>query len=108
MERYSRSEEGAVYSFGWKEEDGSITWDPMHGDPLQLVPEESRAEICAYLNEGHNPDDDSAYTVEIHGEVCPLSRYVMQERLAKADGDWTKVMQDVVVRRILFCSWMMP
>ena len=33
LERYSRTEEGALYTFGWKEEDGTILWDPMNGDP---------------------------------------------------------------------------
>ena len=102
MERYSKCEDGPLYSFGWKEDDGSITWDPMHGEPLQLVPEEFRDDVCNFLNEGRDADADNIYTVEINGEVCPLSRYIMQERLEKADGDWTRVMRDVVVRRILF------
>ena len=37
-ERYSRMPEGALYTFGWKEDDGSITWDPMNSEPLQLIP----------------------------------------------------------------------
>ena len=44
----------AVYTFGWKMEDGTIQWDPMHGEPLQLVPEAHREEVCAYLNEGRD------------------------------------------------------
>ena len=102
LERYARTEEGAVYTFGWKQDDGSILWDPMHGEPLQLVPEEQRADICAWLNEGRDIEDEHIFHVEITGEICPLSRYMFQERLEKADGDWTKVMEDIVVRRFFF------
>ncbi len=102
LERYSRSEEGAVYSFGWKEEDGSVTWDPMHGDPLQLVPFEYREEVCASLNEGLDEDSPNYHKVEIVGEPCPLSRYYFRDRLEKYDGDWTRVVQDIIVKRITF------
>ena len=97
VERYARTPEGAIYTFGWKEEDGSITWDPMHGEPLMLVPNAFREEICKSLNEGR--DADSQYQVEINGDICPLSRFYFKERLDKCDGDWTKVMESVVVRR---------
>ena len=102
LERYSRTEEGALYTFGWKEEDGSILWDPMNGDPLQLVPIKNRQEICDYLNAGRDTEDDSSYSVEITGEVCPLSRFIFNERLEQANGDWTKVMDQIVVKRIIF------
>lgn len=102
LERYSRTEEGALYTFGWKEEDGSILWDPMNGDPLQLVPIKNRQEICDYLNAGLDTEDDSSYSVEITGEVCPLSRFIFNERLEQANGDWTKVMDQIVVKRIIF------
>jgi len=99
LERYSRTEQGALYTFGWKEEDGSITWDPMHGEPLQLIPNEYRTSICERLNEGLNPDDH--HCVEIVGDVCPLSRYIFQERLDKYEGDWTKVLDEVAVKRFV-------
>ena len=97
LERYARKPEGALYTFGWKEDDGSISWDPMHGEPLLLVPNAYREEIAASFNEGRDPDKQ--YCVEINGDICPLSRFYFKERLEKCDGDWTKVMQSVVVRR---------
>lgn len=102
VERYTHREDGACYTFGWKEEDGSIQWDPMHGDPLQLVPEENRADLCAWLNEGRDAEDEHQFQVEITGEICPLSRYMFQERLEQADGDWTKVLEDIVIKRFFF------
>ena len=98
LERYARTEEGALYTFGWKEEDGSITWDPMHGEPLQLIPMAQREDIGNWLNEGRGEDD---FQVEIRGDICPLSRFMFQERMQKYNGDWTKVAGDIVVRRML-------
>ncbi|MFO0919847.1 MAG: serine protein kinase [Planctomycetaceae bacterium] len=97
VERYAKTPEGALYTFGWKEDDGTITWDPMHGDPLQLIPHAAREEVCRQLNEGR--DHDKQYVVEISGEVCPLSRYYFRERLDKSNGDWTKVLESIVVKR---------
>jgi serine protein kinase len=96
VERYSHSDNGAIYTFGWKEDDGTTTWDPMHSEPLQLVPHEQRAEVCAWLNEGRSLDD---YNAEINNDVCPLSRFLFKERLEKYDGDWTKVLDELVVKR---------
>lgn len=97
LQRYSRTTEGAQYTFGWKEDDGSITWDPMNGEPLQLIPHAYREEVCAPLNEGRNKTTDAL--VEIQGDVCPLSRFYFKERLEAANGDWTKVLESVVVKR---------
>ena len=99
LERFSRAPEGALYTFGWKEEDGSITWDPMNSEPLQLIPVEFREQVCAELNEGH--DEDEPDRVEITGDVCPLSRFVFKERLQEHGGDWTKVLGDIVVKRFV-------
>ncbi|MFT4557675.1 MAG: PrkA family serine protein kinase [Planctomycetales bacterium] len=98
LQRYSRSDEGAIYAFGWKEEDGSVTWDPMNGDPLQLIPVAHRTDISSWLNEDRGPND---YDVEIVGDICPLSRFVFKERLEKCNGDWSRVLEDIVVRRVI-------
>uniref|UniRef100_A0A7C2NX29 Serine protein kinase n=1 Tax=Schlesneria paludicola TaxID=360056 RepID=A0A7C2NX29_9PLAN len=97
LERYSRRPDGALYTFGWKETDGSVTWDPMHGDPMQLIPAAFREEICAELNTGRDPTKHT--TVEIEGDVCPLSRFYFRQRLEECGGDWTKVLDSVVVKR---------
>jgi len=38
LEEYTRTDAGALYSFAWKNPDGTYAKDPMHGEPLQLVP----------------------------------------------------------------------
>ena len=99
LERYSRRDEAAIYSYGWKEEDGSIVWSPMNDEPLKLVPVGEREAVCAYLNEGRDADDP--HVVSIVGDLNPLCRYMFRERMEKHNGDWTKVVKDVTVRRIL-------
>src|SRR5262249_21259239 len=51
IEEYSRTDAGQLFSFAWKGADGTWTKDPMHGEPLQLVPEEHRAALLEMLNE---------------------------------------------------------
>ena len=103
LERYTRQPEGALYTFGWKteDEDGNerVLWDPMNGEPLQLVPKEHREEVCAFLNEGQ---PENAHAIAIAGDVCPLSRFYFQEQLEAADGDWTRVLDRIVVKRLFF------
>lgn len=96
IERYSLQAEGALYTFGWMEKDGSITWDPMNGDPLQLIPHAYRQELCDQLNE---EVQNATYPIEIKGDVCPLSRFYFRERLSEENGDWTKVLGSIVVKR---------
>ena len=59
LERYSRVEEGSLYSFSWKEEgpDGEEFYAPcpMHEEPLHLIPQEHRPEVTALLNSGPRP-----------------------------------------------------
>ena len=39
--------------------------------------------------------------MKITGELCPFCRYVYSDRLKQYDGDWTRVMQDVRVKRLI-------
>src|SRR6516164_9240932 len=101
LERYSRAEEGALFTYGWKNDDGTVLWCPMHEEPLNLVPNESRTEICRYLNEGHDLHNGGHYGIEITGELCPLCRFVFRDRLERLGGDWTKVVDQIVVKRLI-------
>ncbi|MCH7685463.1 MAG: serine protein kinase [Planctomycetes bacterium] len=101
LERYSHKEQGTLYTYGWKQEDGSIMWCPMHEEPLNLIPEQDRAEICKFLNRGNDQDDESGFQVEITGELCPLCRFLFKERLDKSDGNWSDAIEDVVIKRFL-------
>jgi len=41
------------------------------------------------------------FPARIHGELCPFCRYVYGERLKRYDGDWTRVIADVRVKRLI-------
>ena len=100
LERYSTLDEGALYTLGWLdlEDPNHVHWCPMHEEPLHLIPHRFRGDICARLNADHPAD---AYQVKINGELCPFCRHVYHERLARYEGDWTRVAQDVRVKRLL-------
>jgi serine protein kinase len=103
LEHYSRTDAGALYSFGWKESDGSITWCPMHESPLQLVPDSQRDAVREFIESNRAASGkvgEHDYPLEFAGELCPLCRYEFRERLLQYNGDWTKVVEDVVVKRI--------
>ena len=98
LERYSSTDEGALYSLGWRDESqGETFWCPMNEEPLHLIPERFRKEVAAQLN-GETAVD---FEIKIVGELCPYCRFMYGERLKDCDGDWTKVIADVRVRRII-------
>jgi len=102
LEDYSRTDPGMLFSFGWKNPDGTWSKDPMHGDPLQLVPLEHRPGILARLNEGR---DDNRPQVLIKGELCPFSRFIFNERLQQYNGDWIQMLQaEIKVYRLVLAE----
>ena len=100
LERYSSSDEGALYTLGWVSENdpNDIQWCPMNEEPLHLIPERFRSDVERRLNEGR---DEDAYHARINGELDPFCRFMYAERLRKCGGDWTRVMDDVRVKRVI-------
>jgi len=99
LERYSATEDGAVYSLGWVNEDtGDVNWCPMHEEPLHVIPGRFRADVLARLNAERENEERR---VRIVGELCPYCRFMYTERLKKYSGDWTKVVHDLRVKRII-------
>ena len=93
LEEYSRSESGKIFSFKWRSDDGTWAKDPMHGEPLQLVPEEHRANLLQMLNEQTTGKN---YDIRILGDLCPYSRFEFADRLKKYDGDWMEMLRKEV------------
>jgi serine protein kinase len=105
IEHYSKTDEGALYSFKWVDPTGK--GDPllgnlvemqsaMHEDPLKLVPEEMRSKVLAELNQGSKTN----YKLNIKGDLDPASRLVMRELMRRYSGDWVKVMSHIRCERI--------
>ena len=100
LERYSKTPEGALYTFSWlipselsihREEE--LLPCPMHEEPLRLVPEGLRREVLGMF--------DSPAPIEVSGDLCPACRYVYQALLRKYGSDWLKILQHVRVRRLV-------
>ncbi len=120
MERYSRTEAGAIYTFDWYlgdlQNNGSVparspklgepvngnesNWAscPMHEEPLHLIPLVMRERFLEHLNDGR-PDSEQ---VKIVGDLCPHCRYYFQEFMQRYDGDWTQLIRHIRVRRFVF------
>ncbi len=108
LEHYSRTEDGALYTFSWYLGDAAdlqhgsplLAWEdcPMHEEPLHLVPEEFRAQFIDRLNESL-PDGQ---TIQIEGDLCPSCRYNYRDLMRRYDGDWSQMIQHVQVRRLIF------
>ncbi|MDH3717252.1 MAG: serine protein kinase [Planctomycetota bacterium] len=98
LERYSGTDEGALYTLGWYNDAQDETeWCPMHEEPLHLISPRFRPEVEAQLNDSNTND----FEVKITGELCPFCRYQYADRLKRYDGDWTKAVGDVRVKRLL-------
>ncbi len=98
LEAYSQTERGALYTFSWKQPDGTLMACPMNEEPLHLVPTELRAKLQSMLNEGV---EDPEKHVEIRGDLCPMCRFLFREELKRASGDWTSALDSIVVKRLV-------
>ncbi|MBI4211177.1 MAG: serine protein kinase [Deltaproteobacteria bacterium] len=107
LENYSRTPEGALYSFSWVKK-GDAALDtifgqaeelicPMHEEPLHLIPVPIREKVLTEMN-AKLPADKQ---VLVDGELCPSCRYIYRELLRHFKGSWEAVMDHIRVRRIL-------
>ncbi|MFL5364376.1 MAG: hypothetical protein ACJ781_02765, partial [Myxococcales bacterium] len=103
-EEYSRTPDGALYTFSWKLDkkngDGTTVQQdyqtPMNEDPLLLIPEEWREKVFADLC-----PPDSGFKIPVGGDLCPASRLIFRELMAEYKGEFAKVIQHVRVKRLL-------
>lgn len=107
LERYSKTDQGALYTFDWVDESGSCEEifgkgvksfpSPMHEEPLLLIPVDFRQAIVDEINRGAKGD----FRVAITGELCPPSRYFFKALMEKYRGDLNKVLEHVRVKRFV-------
>lgn len=114
VEAYSRTAEGALYSFSWMLDERCEVVDdgngravrthefacPMHEEPLLLVPKDSRDRLVEKLNAAYSPKHHTGL-LRVIGEPDPFCRKIFEDLMAFYDGDWRKVMDHVKVRRIV-------
>lgn len=107
VERYSKTDNGALYTFDWVDPNGENEWlfgkgnrsfsSPMHEEPLLLIPNELRPKFIEELNRGYKGD----FRVALEGELSPPSRYIFSQLMNRYEGDLTKVLSHVKVRRLI-------
>jgi serine protein kinase len=102
LERYSKTDDGALYTYGWREIglDGQESFAdcPMHEEPLHLIPLDIRASALEDLN---REAAERGLQVNIEGDLCPFCRQMFNERMARFQGEWGRVLDDVRVRRLI-------
>ncbi|GIK54499.1 MAG: serine protein kinase [Chloroflexi bacterium] len=97
LEHYTRLDDGRLYSFRWEPTDGEPMDCPMHEDPLHLIPPQFREAALEELNDGRTGME----RITIEGDLCPACRFIFNQLLEQADGDWAAVINQVKVKRIL-------
>ena len=104
---YSRTDAGRLYSYAWRipaklvggsDADGTILEQcPMHEEPMLLLPDEVKPEVLRALNANR----DDGHKIRLYGDVCPFCRKVFRDLIEHYGGDWNKVMDHIVVRRLM-------
>ncbi|HQC51211.1 MAG TPA: serine protein kinase, partial [bacterium] len=107
LEAYSKRPDGALYTYSWVKgnfDDRNMIFGssaeipcPMHEEPLHLIPIELRDKILAELNKGLQPEQ----RIILQGDLCPSCRYIYRELSKLYDGDWSKVIEHIKVRRMI-------
>lgn len=107
VEKYSKTEDGALYTFDWVDPNGENEWlfgkgvrsfsSPMHEEPLLLIPTDLRTKFIEEINRGSRGD----FRIQIDGELSPPSRYIFTQLLQRYEGDLAKVFNHIRVKRLI-------
>jgi len=101
IEEYSKTEDGRLFTFFWNMPKDlqhltggqDVLHDPMNEDPMKLIPSEWRAKAFKELG---------LKDAKVRGDLNPASRYIYAELMKHYGGDWSRVMEHVRVRRLIF------
>jgi serine protein kinase len=105
IEQYSRTPDGALYSFDWVGLGGSGLAgnesdrfpSPMNEEPLRLIPPDWRPKAIEELGLSNDK-----FKVRVDGDLDPASRFIFKALMQKYDGDWSKMIANHVrVRRLV-------
>ncbi len=106
LERYSRTDEGALFTFGWK-----VDWKdsqlqvaddfvlcPMNEEPFKVIPRDLREKVLDHMGINRQELD---HPIADFGDLCPSCRYTYNELMKRYDGDWQQLINHVRVRRLV-------
>ncbi len=107
IEHYSKTDEGALYTLKWIAKDENLKRTifaghdeircPMHEEPLKIIIDEHRKKFCEEINRGRK----EGHRINIEGDLCPSCNFIFYELLKHYGGDWTRVVDHVVVTRLI-------
>ncbi|MCA9520429.1 MAG: serine protein kinase, partial [Myxococcales bacterium] len=98
IEYYSRTPEGALYTFEWVDVDGqSVIHCPMNDEPLNLIPLDWREQALEEL--GLHGD---TYRITTRKQLNPHCRFIFNNLMEKYKGNWEKVIAHIRVKRLIF------
>ncbi|KAA3614757.1 MAG: serine protein kinase [Calditrichaeota bacterium] len=100
LEDYSKSNEGALYTYSWVNIDGENDHEipsPMHQDPLLLMPDELREVFLKEINKSLPIEEK----ITLAGDLNPSCRQIFKNLMLKYHGDWNKAIQHIKVRRLI-------
>lgn len=97
LESYSKKPEGALYTYEWIDlpfGEDPVMPSPINEEPLHLIPQAFRAEALSGV--GIDPS-----TVTLTGELNPSCRFVMRKLMEHYNGELSKVLSHVRVKRLI-------
>lgn len=104
LEAYSHTDEGRLYTFEWHipkdlhhiSGGQDVVPDPMHEDPIKLIPVDIRERVVKELGLGNEQ-----HPVRVKGDLNPSSRYIFRLLMEHYKGDVENVYKHVRVKRLL-------
>ncbi len=104
LEAYTKTTDGRLYTFEWNLPEnlrhisgGAEKYPcPMHEEPLRLVPEELRATVLKEIIK-----KPTKYPVKVEGDLDPACRQIFRELMKHYNGEWSKVISHIKVRRLV-------
>ncbi|NBX93626.1 MAG: serine protein kinase [Proteobacteria bacterium] len=107
VEWYAQTDEGAMYTFRFRIENEALSREvlngqqefssPMNEDPLKLIPQEFRKKFAEEINRGRK----EGHRVVIDGDLSPPMQFIYDRLMQHYSGDWTKVVDHVIVTRLI-------
>lgn len=104
LEKYSKTDAGEMYTFKWVDLPSDVfvrpeVIDPMHSDPVKLLPWEIRQHIekdinTILLDRVADHEKANVNRVKLKGNLNPFSRFVWDELMVKYRGDWRRILAD--------------
>lgn len=106
LEEYSRTDEGALYTYSWDlkgtnlESDGELADCPIHEDPINIIPSEARGRIIQEIMSSLT--ENQKFEVDTSVSLCPKCQYYFDHFMREYDGDLKKVLDHIIVSRFVF------